>query len=64
VGTGIKEDESSTGRIQVAGFQHAAVLTWRTFRNLRTIYYFNFPISFSGHGKLKPWILNQQVEGA
>jgi hypothetical protein len=34
------------------------VLTWRVLRNVRTIYFFNFPIFFSGHGE--PWITNRR----
>jgi hypothetical protein len=36
------------------------VFAWWTFLNLRTVYFFNFPI-FSGRGK--PRILNQWIRG-
>jgi hypothetical protein len=42
---GAKEDESSTGCIQVAGFHHV-VLTWMAFLKLQTAYLFNFPFFF------------------
>jgi predicted Abi (CAAX) family protease len=55
VGMGTKVDESSTGRVWAAVFRHVmAVLAWRAFLNLRTVYFFNFPNFFSGHGQ--PWI--------
>jgi hypothetical protein len=37
------------------------VLAWRVCGNLWTIYFFNFPILSSGHGK--PRILNQWIRG-
>jgi hypothetical protein len=37
------------------------VLAWRAFGNLWTVYFFNFPIFFSGRGK--PRILNQWIRG-
>jgi hypothetical protein len=42
------------------------VLAWRTFWNLRTVYFFNFPFFFRAavnRGWLKPRILNQQIRG-
>ena len=60
VGTGTKEDESSTGRIWTAGFHHVTAWScWHTFLNLWTIYFFNFPKFFSGH--CQPRILNLQI---
>jgi len=35
------------------------VLAWRAFLNLWTVYFFNFPNFFSGHGQ--PRILNPQI---
>jgi hypothetical protein len=47
VRTGAKEDESSTGRVWAAGFHHGkGRYLWRAFRNLRTIYSFNFQFFF------------------
>ena len=47
VGTGTKEDESSTGRIWAAGFHHVMVRS-RLGRVLKlmNLYLFNFPIFF------------------
>jgi hypothetical protein len=48
VGTGIKEDESSTGSVWAAGLHHVMARSrlahvW----NLQTTYFFNFQIFFS-----------------
>ena len=44
-----KEDESSTERVWAAGFHYVGA--WRAFLNLWTVYFFNFPIFFSGRGQ-------------
>jgi hypothetical protein len=52
VGTGTKEDESSTKRVWASGFQSVTVrLAWCAFWKLGTVYFFNFPTFFSGRGK-------------
>jgi hypothetical protein len=54
VGTGTKEDESSTGRVWAAVFHHVTARSrLARFLKLMNIYFCNFPI-FSGRGK--PWI--------
>ena len=52
VGTGTKEDESSTGRVWADGF-HNFTARSRLARvlNLRNVYFFNFPNFFSGRGQ-------------
>jgi hypothetical protein len=62
VGTGTKEDESSTGRVWAAGFQHCYVpfslcARFETYEPFISLI-FNF---FSGRGK--SWILNQWIRG-
>ena len=49
MGTGTKEDESSTGRVWAAGFHHVMARS-RLARVLKlmNLYFFNFPNSFSG----------------
>jgi len=47
MGTGTKEDESSTSAFGLLDFTVLRpVLAWRAFRNLRTVYFFNFPNFF------------------
>jgi hypothetical protein len=59
VGTATKEEESSTGRVWAAGFDHVTAHS-RLARVLKLMnrLFFNFQM-FSGRGK--PWILNQCV---
>jgi len=56
VGTGTKEDESSTGCIWAAGFHHVMARSRlvRVFKLTNRFYFFNFPNFFSGCGQ--PWI--------
>jgi len=52
VGTGTKEEESSTGRVWAAGFHHFTARS-RLARALKLMnhLFFSFPIFFSGRGK-------------
>jgi hypothetical protein len=52
VGAGTKEDESSTGRVWAAGFNHvtARSRSSRVFK-LMKLYFFNFPIFFRAAAK-------------
>jgi hypothetical protein len=44
VSTGAKEDESSTGSVWAAGFQHVTACSrWERVLNLWTLYFYNFP---------------------
>jgi hypothetical protein len=61
VGTGTKEDESSTGCVWVAAFHHVTARSRlaRVLKLMNRLFY--FPIFFSGRGK--PRILNQWIRG-
>jgi len=54
VGTGTKEDESSTGRVRNAGFHHVTARSRlaRVFKRMNLLF-LNFPIFFSGRGQLR-----------
>ena len=57
VGTGTKENESSTGRVWAAGFHHfTARSAWRAFGNLWIVYFFNFPKFFHAALNRGYWI--------
>ena len=57
LGTGTKEDESSTGRVWAAGFHHVAArfLLARVLK-LWTVYFFNFPNIFRAAVNRRYWI--------
>jgi hypothetical protein len=62
VSTGIKEDESSTGRVWAAGFHHiTACSRLARILNLRNRLFPQFSNFFSDRGK--PRILNQWIRG-
>jgi len=60
VGTGTKEDESSTGRVWAAGFHHVTARS-RLARLLKLMYLFFFLIFHFFSGRCKPWIRGPPV---
>jgi hypothetical protein len=54
MGTGTKENESSTGRVWAAGFHHVTAHSrLACVLKIMNHYFFNFTIFFSGRGKLR-----------